>query len=577
MKKKNLSIISFAFVLVLGLSGCTKYFNPEPKFEEYEQEIEKSVQRKVLMISLDGLVGKELSKKIPANISALMKTGKYSFEALTDENTSDPATWTTMMTGYSSSKHLVLDESFLPAPSSDDPHGETNFAPSFIYRMEEQNSKLRTSIIVQDPGVANVLLMDADDNVLVDSDEKVKDEAIALLAKTDPDFLLLQFKDILNAGKENGFSMESSTYEEAVSRVDGYLGAVVEALKTRENIAYENWLIILTSNHGGVGKSYGGDSFQERNIFSLYGQMDLGQEELVPEIISSPQFYGYDGQESGPTEGVRARNVSEVAGEEQYNVARTGQLTIEAKIKVNRNASGNWSYSVPPFLSKVTGRTGTTPGWSFFRSGNNVVFYCADGAQKLEISGGPASTDDKWCHISATVESKDGVVISKLFVNGAKAAEATGALNINEIKSTSPLTFGFQPYVFLGGFLDCHIADVHIWNVALTEDEVKRNANRIGVSETDPKINNVIGYWPMNDGGGILKNKVVGMPNIPLQGKYQYKVSANNLPFVNEKAILVQNLDIATNVLYWLGLKPHETWVLEGQAFLSKFELEFLK
>lgn len=577
MKRNLFKNISIILLTAMSFTSCKKYYNPELKFEEYEQEQDKTVKRKVLIISVDGLVGKEIKKRVPANIAELMKTGKYSFDALTDINTSDAASWATMMTGYTSSKHHIESESYLPGANSDDPHGEVNFVPSFIYRLEDKEPSTRTSIVVQDAGLGNVLLMDADDNILVNSDEEVKKEAVSLLSKTSPDLMVVQFKDVLRAGISDGFSIEEATYADALTKVDTYIGEIIKTLKSKENYPYEDWLIVVNSNHGGVGKSYGGESFQERNIFTLYSQKDFKSLELVPDIIVSPRFYGYDGTESGPKEGVRARNLTEASGEINYNAAKTGKITIEAKVKTNKNAAGNWSYIYPPFISKLSGRTGSTPGWSFFRAGNNVAFWCGDGSTAIEITGGPVSINDQWTHITGTIEGIGSSVTSKFYINGTKVAELTKAMNINNITSTSPLTFGFQPYVFVGGFIDTHIADVHIWNTVLSEDEIRDNSRRIGVAEDHVKKANLVGYWPMDDGGNILYNKVQGMPNIPLQGNFQYKVLGNNLPFVDESSVLIQNTDVASQVFYWLGIKPNDTWALEGSVFLSKYEIEFLK
>lgn len=577
MKRNLIKNISLTLLTILALTGCTKYNNPEPKFEEYEQEKDKTVKRKVLIISIDGLVGQEVKKNIPTNIGILMKKGKYSFDALTDINTSNAASWATMMTGYSSSKHHIKNDNYLPAANSDDPHGEVNFVPSFIYRLEDKQPSTRTSIIVQEEGLANVLLMDADDNILANSDLKVKDETISLLSKASPDVCILQFKDVLRAGIDSKFSMDETMYKEAVEKVDGYIGEIMSTLKARENYLFEDWLIIVNSSHGGVNNSFGGESYPERNIFTLYHQKDFVEQELIPEIIVSPHFYGYDGSESGPKQGVRARNLTEAIGEINYNPSKTGQLTIEAKVKTNKNSSGNWSYIYPPFLSKVSARSGSNPGWSFFRSGNNVAFWCADGANSIEIAGGPVSINDEWAHITGTLEGSGNSVIAKFYVNGSKVAELSKVMDINKITSTSPLTFGFQPSVFLGGFIDTHIADVHIWNTVLSENEIRDNSRQMGIPDNHPKINHLVGNWPMNDGSSILMNKVVGMPNIPLEGNYQYKVLGNNLPFVDEKSVLVQNIDLASQVFYWLGITPNENWSLEGTVFLSKYELEFLK
>lgn len=48
---------------------------------------------------------------------------------------------------------------------------------------------------------------------------------------------------------------------------DIYAGEVIEAIKARKNYENEDWLIILTSDHGGFVTSHGGFTIQERMTF----------------------------------------------------------------------------------------------------------------------------------------------------------------------------------------------------------------------------------------------------------------------------------------------------------------------
>src|SRR5690606_2679169 len=94
----------FICLLIMAevLTGCTRYENPQPNFEDYElEDADGGIKRKVLVIAVDGLVGLELKKEVPANLSAMLQNAKYSYEGIADENTSDPASWTTLMTGVS--------------------------------------------------------------------------------------------------------------------------------------------------------------------------------------------------------------------------------------------------------------------------------------------------------------------------------------------------------------------------------------------------------------------------------------------------------------------------------------------
>src|SRR5690606_6927282 len=255
-----------------------------------------------------------------------------------------------------------------------------------------------------------------------------------------------------------------------------------------------------------------------------------------------------------------------------------GELTIEAKVKINQNANGGYDYSWPPFLSKVSARAGNNAGWSFFRTGTSVAFFVADGAAKIELAGGPVSTDEIWTQIAGVFTSVDGVPTAKFYVNGTLAAEASANLNVANVLSTSPLTLGFQPELFSSAYLDFYMSDVRIWNTALTDREIEENVSQMGVDEDHPKIANLVGHWMLDDGEKLFRNKISGMPNIPVAGTPVYRLFGNNMPNVDpRKSVLFKSQDLPTQVLYWLELDVNEDWQIEGNNFLKHFEIEFIK
>src|SRR5690606_813475 len=158
----------------------------------------------------------------------------------------------------------------------------------------------------------------------------------------------------------------------------------------------------------------------------------------------APRFYGYNTTDTNPTDAVRARNTTSAEGENHYNVAEKGELTIEAKVKINQNPNGGYDYSWPPFLSKINARTGSTGGGSLFRCGTSVAFIVADGPNKIEVAGGPVRTDEIWTQIAGVVTKVDGVPTATFYVEGSLAAERSADLNLASVLSPSPLTFGFQ-------------------------------------------------------------------------------------------------------------------------------------
>lgn len=585
--KKNLNILRLLIlavgVMLLG-SSCTKYNDPAAVFEDYDDVQDTSVKRKVLFISIDGAVGQEVKKIMPTHIASLLKTSKYTFEAIANDNTKDAATWMSMMSGVTFDMHQIEDNSYIPKPNENDPHHNADGYPSILYRMATLAPGVRKVAVVRDKELSTKLLVSADEGYDVKSDEEVKNQMVKLLTNKNPDFSIVQFKDVLEAGVSSGFSASSVAYSDAVKKVDGYIGEVVAAIKARKNYEKEEWLVIVTSNHGGTGKTYGGSSFAERNTFVIFEHPSFKQLELKTEILKSMRFYGFydSGQTSytyyGPN-AFRGRNNPVLAEESMYDVGKTGELTVEAKVKVNAT-NGVFNYAAnTPFLGKNLQRSGQTAGWTFYRAGNNVTFFIADGSVSMETSMGPVSSAGEWAHLTAVISKVNGVSTAVLYVNGLKTGQVSNAgLNLKNVVTNTGLTFGYYPYIFSGLPNDIQLCDVHIYNKAMDEETIKKNANRIGIPEAEISNPNLIGYWPM-DGlvDNKFENKVNGNPAIAAQGTSRLVLAGNNLPYMDVNAVLVQPQDYFTQIFYWLELQTPKEWKLQGQVFLNKYEEEFLK
>jgi arylsulfatase A-like enzyme len=52
----------------------------------------------------------------------------------------------------------------------------------------------------------------------------------------------------------------------AVERIDGYVGELTRAVRSRTG---EEWLIVITSDHGGSFRSHGGNVPEDRTVFVL--------------------------------------------------------------------------------------------------------------------------------------------------------------------------------------------------------------------------------------------------------------------------------------------------------------------
>lgn len=81
------------------------------------------------------------------------------------------------------------------------------------------------------------------------------------------DFLFVIYEPTDSVGHGDNFSFNNPEYKEAFRTEDGYAFEAINAIKARATYEQEDWLIIITSDHGGIGTKHGNESIQERMTF----------------------------------------------------------------------------------------------------------------------------------------------------------------------------------------------------------------------------------------------------------------------------------------------------------------------
>lgn len=83
------------------------------------------------------------------------------------------------------------------------------------------------------------------------------------------DFIFAIYEGADAAGHGFGFSTNSPIQEAGFVINDFLAYETIKAIENRDTYESEDWLIILTSDHGGYGTGHGGDSIQERMTFVI--------------------------------------------------------------------------------------------------------------------------------------------------------------------------------------------------------------------------------------------------------------------------------------------------------------------
>ena len=81
------------------------------------------------------------------------------------------------------------------------------------------------------------------------------------------DFVFIIYENTDSAGHDFGFTFNNPVYKDGFKTEDAYGYEVIKAIEARETYDTEDWLIIVTSDHGGIGTGHGGPSIQERMNF----------------------------------------------------------------------------------------------------------------------------------------------------------------------------------------------------------------------------------------------------------------------------------------------------------------------
>jgi predicted AlkP superfamily pyrophosphatase or phosphodiesterase len=252
-------------------------------------------ERKVLFIGIDGVRPDALALAETPNLDSLIARGSFSPAAQTVIPSFSGPGWSSMLTGVFPDKHNVVTNLFL------DPDYER--FPHFFTRLKEARPELVTASIVHWSPINSNIVSDADFVAEPVTDEGVMEEAAELLRSGDPDVLFLHFDDCDLFGHAYGFSPEVSEYVAAIAKVDTQIGVVLEALAARPTIDSEEWLILSSTDHGGLGRLHGGITAEEMTIFVLVSgdAATGGVIEPAPAIVDlAPTALKFLGVEADP-------------------------------------------------------------------------------------------------------------------------------------------------------------------------------------------------------------------------------------------------------------------------------------
>ena len=317
-KKIILSIVSI--VVVLGIiAGAlvlyfTRYFKDSADTEElfrqnvasvgYENTIETAIPQtelyNIIKAHFDSPLaeGKTEKKAIVigydgcrADVLTEMVDGKSAIDTLLDEgasinlaycggvnypaeNTQDTSTapgWCSILTGVWADKHGITangitksleHKTLLTTLVEDETIDSSTFITRWKGHFDKKDATYNDEKAYCEENNLNVSFNRCEDDAA--SHEYTLNE----VKKSDcADFIFVIYEPTDSTGHNYGFTINNPKYKEAFNTADQYGFETIDAIKARTTYDTEDWLIIITSDHGGIGTDHGGASIQERMTF----------------------------------------------------------------------------------------------------------------------------------------------------------------------------------------------------------------------------------------------------------------------------------------------------------------------
>jgi predicted AlkP superfamily pyrophosphatase or phosphodiesterase len=229
---------------------------------------------KVLVIGLDGVRPDILAAADTPTLDSLATAGYYAPRARTCSPTVSGPGWSSMLIGVCAAKHRVM---------SNDLHGNAyDRYPEFLTRIEQVRPALHTLAVLDWPPLGTTasggpLVSDAVDRKLTFDGDSLEygpadslsvSAAAMALATTDVDAAFVYIGNPDEVAHQHGAL--GPEYRAAIARADQQVAELLRALRSRPNYAREDWLVLVSTDHGHRDEGgHGGTSPEEATIFYL--------------------------------------------------------------------------------------------------------------------------------------------------------------------------------------------------------------------------------------------------------------------------------------------------------------------
>ena len=223
-------------------------------------------QGPVILFGIDGMSPAGIAQAKTPNMRALIAAGSSTMHARSVVPTVSSPNWAAMIMGAPTELTGVDSNEWQPNHHGIDPvcEGAPGIFPTLYGIAHQQHPTQKIGVFTDWPDYTRLFEPGAVTRVysVDEKEDDAFDHALAYLSAERPEILFIHLDNVDNAGHTFGWG--SPQYLAAIEKVDGMLGRLEKALD--EAHLRETTTLLMTADHGGIGKKHGGFTMQEIEI-----------------------------------------------------------------------------------------------------------------------------------------------------------------------------------------------------------------------------------------------------------------------------------------------------------------------
>lgn len=238
-----------------------------------ENEREWKAQH-VIFIGLDGLCSPGLEKADMPNVKRMMREGSYTLQNRVVRPSSSAVNWASMFMGATPELHGFTTWGSRSPEIPSRKLNQNGIFPTIFQLLRDEAPDAEIGVMYEWGGIKYLIDTVAVSRFAIapdfrDNPTLLRDMAVEYIREKRPTLAAFIFDNPDATGHAHGWRSEE--YFDKLTILDGFIGDIINALK--EAGMYDNSIIIIASDHGGINKGHGGINLLEMEVpFIIYGK-----------------------------------------------------------------------------------------------------------------------------------------------------------------------------------------------------------------------------------------------------------------------------------------------------------------